>query len=123
MNTFKGVALIMDGSPDRSGDVFPPSCKVDLPQLVPVTVGFGFGSKNKPALGSAKLKQEGNLITYEIEFEPGRVGEEQLQRLIPCIGGRVMGRSGQVLTHISVDQIGLNFTNSDSRIKPLETKE
>jgi len=104
--------LNLDEVPDSQGETFDPA-GVEL-EDGPVWVTLGFDPQKK--IGSATLKKVEGGVDAEIELE----NELPEGVWTPAIGGRTFGKTGNVLTKVLINSIGLSpYQNCDHRIQPL----
>lgn len=57
--------LLMFDKIDKTGNLFPKECKIEIPERIPVTNDFKF---YEPAIGSASVTREEDRLVAEIEF-------------------------------------------------------
>ena len=121
---FEGVLAYLDGNSDSQGDSFSPDCKVDISDNI--TVSYDFQRGLDKVLGTAKVFDTKDydgvrILRYEIETIDEKVPDNAARQLIPCVGGKVLGRNREnQITDIFLNSIGLALQNADNRIKPLK---
>lgn len=116
--------LILDGVVDRSGEAFSDTAFVEYPQSVIITKDFS--DKMIDYIGKARLYRHGNeFYIDDINFYDDIDAELITKQayLYPCVGGRKMTKEGDVVTHFSIDKIGLTLSpNTDERIESIRTQ-
>lgn len=119
-----GVLAYMDGKEDSQGESFAPDCKVDISDNI--TISYNFEPGPDKILGVAKVFDDKNyqgvrVLKYEIETDDEKVPEHITRTLVPCLGGKILGRNrDNQITDIFVSSIGLAVLNADNRIKALK---
>ena len=120
---FTGVLAYIDGNPDSSGDSFSPDCKVDISDNI--TVSYNFEKGLDKILGFAKVFDDKDdkgirVLKYEMETIDEKVPDNAARQLVPCLGGKILNRDGDIITDIFVNMVGLSMKNADGRVKPLK---
>ena len=109
---YKGILMYLDGVENSVGDIISPSCVVEFGRHKDTIPVF----RRDKLIGNAKLNEKTGKLFYEIEIHENY---PDLESFIPAADGTVLKKSGNAITQVRINSVGLYHTNSDSRIKPI----
>lgn len=124
IDLFNIPVMVMDGKPDKSGDIITSdNVKLDN-RSVCVVINGDTGLSG--AVGTAFLTKRDNVLYANISLLDDKI-ELDLDTLTPSVSGKVnrstsdIGNNHRFVTDFTVDAISLNIVgNIDDRVKKLE---